>query len=112
MVEFRFTFIYLLNYSIVLGALGYTPVLNSLPVEGGVYYDPFLAAHAADPNYATRLQVRYERQRYIQVSKLLVCIFASGKHERFLFAASCIYASLFSNKYAEDELNSRPTHDN
>ncbi|XP_066255302.1 RNA binding protein fox-1 homolog 1-like isoform X1 [Euwallacea similis] len=38
------------------GALGYTPVLNTLPVEGGVYYDPFLAAHAADPNYATRLQ--------------------------------------------------------
>lgn len=39
------------------GALhGYTPVLNTLPVEGGVYYDPFLTAHAADPNY--RLQVR------------------------------------------------------
>lgn len=38
------------------GALhGYTPVLNTLPVDGGVYYDPFLAAHAADPNY-TRLQ--------------------------------------------------------
>ncbi|KRT82617.1 RNA binding protein [Oryctes borbonicus] len=37
------------------GALhGYTPVLNTLPVDGGVYYDPFLAAHAADPNY--RLQ--------------------------------------------------------
>ncbi|XP_076269764.1 RNA-binding Fox protein 1 isoform X2 [Rhynchophorus ferrugineus] len=34
---------------------GYTPVLNTLPVDGGVYYDPFLAAHAADPNY-TRLQ--------------------------------------------------------
>ncbi|XP_025834613.1 RNA binding protein fox-1 homolog 3 isoform X3 [Agrilus planipennis] len=34
---------------------GYTPVLNTLPVDGGVYYDPFLtAAHAADPNY--RLQ--------------------------------------------------------
>ncbi|KAL1514190.1 hypothetical protein ABEB36_003486 [Hypothenemus hampei] len=41
------------------GALGYTPVLNTLPVDGGVYYDPFLAAHAAaDPNYTTRLQVR------------------------------------------------------
>ncbi|KAL1514191.1 hypothetical protein ABEB36_003486 [Hypothenemus hampei] len=39
------------------GALGYTPVLNTLPVDGGVYYDPFLAAHAAaDPNYTTRLQ--------------------------------------------------------
>lgn len=39
------------------GALhGYTPVLNTLPVDGSVYYDPFLAAHAADPNY--RLQVR------------------------------------------------------
>ncbi|CAH1130494.1 unnamed protein product [Ceutorhynchus assimilis] len=38
------------------GALGYTPVLNTLPVEGGVYYDPFLAAHAADPNYTSRLQ--------------------------------------------------------
>lgn len=39
------------------GALhGYTPVLNTLPVDGSVYYDPFLAAHAADPNY-TRLQV-------------------------------------------------------
>lgn len=38
------------------GALhGYTPVLNTLPVDGGVYYDPFLTAHAADPNY--RLQV-------------------------------------------------------
>lgn len=38
------------------GALhGYTPVLNTLPVDGSVYYDPFLAAHAADPNY--RLQV-------------------------------------------------------
>ncbi|XP_018561345.1 RNA binding protein fox-1 homolog 1-like isoform X2 [Anoplophora glabripennis] len=38
------------------GALhGYTPVLNTLPVDGSVYYDPFLAAHAADPNY-TRLQ--------------------------------------------------------
>ncbi|XP_967336.1 RNA binding protein fox-1 homolog 3 isoform X2 [Tribolium castaneum] len=37
------------------GALhGYTPVLNTLPVDGSVYYDPFLAAHAADPNY--RLQ--------------------------------------------------------
>ncbi|XP_065163988.1 RNA binding protein fox-1 homolog 2 isoform X2 [Atheta coriaria] len=37
------------------GALSYTPVLNTLPVDaGGVYYDPFLAAHAADPNY--RLQ--------------------------------------------------------
>lgn len=36
------------------GALhGYTPVLNTLPVDGSVYYDPFLAAHAADP----RLQV-------------------------------------------------------
>ncbi|XP_023012147.1 RNA-binding Fox protein 1 isoform X3 [Leptinotarsa decemlineata] len=34
---------------------GYTPVLNTLPVDGSVYYDPFLAAHAADPNY-TRLQ--------------------------------------------------------
>ncbi|XP_056642090.1 RNA binding protein fox-1 homolog 3 isoform X3 [Diorhabda carinulata] len=34
---------------------GYTPVINTLPVDGGVYYDPFLAAHAADPNY-TRLQ--------------------------------------------------------
>ncbi|XP_050506785.1 RNA binding protein fox-1 homolog 3 [Diabrotica virgifera virgifera] len=34
---------------------GYTPVLNTLPVEGGVYYDPFLAAHAADQNYS-RLQ--------------------------------------------------------
>ncbi|KAL3283187.1 hypothetical protein HHI36_006339, partial [Cryptolaemus montrouzieri] len=33
---------------------GYTPVLNTLPVDGNVYYDPFLAAHAADPNY--RLQ--------------------------------------------------------
>lgn len=40
------------------GALGYTPMLNTLPVDGGVYYDPFLAAHAADPNYASRLQVR------------------------------------------------------
>ncbi|XP_048518616.1 RNA binding protein fox-1 homolog 3 isoform X2 [Dendroctonus ponderosae] len=38
------------------GALGYTPVLNTLPVDGGVYYDPFLAAHAADPNYTSRLQ--------------------------------------------------------
>ncbi|KAJ8985809.1 hypothetical protein NQ317_012049 [Molorchus minor] len=38
------------------GALhGYTPVLNTLPVDGSMYYDPFLAAHAADPNY-TRLQ--------------------------------------------------------
>ncbi|XP_031343782.1 RNA binding protein fox-1 homolog 3-like isoform X3 [Photinus pyralis] len=38
------------------GALhGYTPVLNTLPVDGSVYYDPFLTAHAAaDPNY--RLQ--------------------------------------------------------
>ncbi|XP_049822951.1 RNA binding protein fox-1 homolog 1-like isoform X2 [Aethina tumida] len=37
------------------GALqGYTPVLNTLPVDGSLYYDPFLAAHAADPNY--RLQ--------------------------------------------------------
>lgn len=40
---------------------GYAPVLNTLPVDGSVYYDPFLAAHAAaasaDPNY-TRLQVR------------------------------------------------------
>lgn len=36
---------------------GYAPVLNTLPVDGNVYYDPFLAAHAsADPNY--RLQVR------------------------------------------------------
>lgn len=39
---------------------GYAPVLNTLPVDGSVYYDPFLAAHAAaasaDPNY-TRLQV-------------------------------------------------------
>lgn len=43
------------------GALGYTPVLNTLPVDGGVYYDPFLAAHAADPNYASRLQVRHVR---------------------------------------------------
>ncbi|KAG5897455.1 hypothetical protein JTB14_002716 [Gonioctena quinquepunctata] len=34
---------------------GYTPVLNTLPVDGSVYYDPFLAAHAADPNYS-RLQ--------------------------------------------------------
>ncbi|CAG9836726.1 unnamed protein product [Diabrotica balteata] len=34
---------------------GYTPVLNTLPVDGGVYYDPFLAAHAADQNYS-RLQ--------------------------------------------------------
>lgn len=44
------------------GALhSYTPVLNTLPVDGGVYYDPFLAAHAADPNY--RLQVsKYEKQ--------------------------------------------------
>ncbi|XP_044752756.1 RNA binding protein fox-1 homolog 3 isoform X2 [Coccinella septempunctata] len=33
---------------------GYAPVLNTLPVDGNVYYDPFLAAHAADPNY--RLQ--------------------------------------------------------
>ncbi|XP_060516711.1 RNA binding protein fox-1 homolog 2 isoform X2 [Cylas formicarius] len=43
------------------GALhGYAPVLNTLPVDGGVYYDPFLAAHAAatDPNY-TRLQASY-----------------------------------------------------
>ncbi|KAF5288964.1 hypothetical protein FQA39_LY03843 [Lamprigera yunnana] len=38
------------------GALhGYTPVLNALPVDGSVYYDPFLTAHAAaDSNY--RLQ--------------------------------------------------------
>ncbi|XP_050302314.1 RNA binding protein fox-1 homolog 2 isoform X2 [Anthonomus grandis grandis] len=31
------------------------PVLNHLPVESGVYYDPFIAAHT-DPNYTTRLQ--------------------------------------------------------
>lgn len=37
---------------------GYTPVLNTLPVDGGVYYDPFLTAHTADPNY--RLQVNNE----------------------------------------------------
>ncbi|XP_045471105.1 RNA binding protein fox-1 homolog 2 isoform X2 [Harmonia axyridis] len=36
---------------------GYAPVLNTLPVDGNVYYDPFLAAHAADPNY--RLQASY-----------------------------------------------------
>ncbi|XP_017772462.1 PREDICTED: RNA binding protein fox-1 homolog 1-like isoform X3 [Nicrophorus vespilloides] len=35
-------------------ALGYTPVLNTLPVDGSVYYDPLLGAHAVDPNY--RLQ--------------------------------------------------------
>ncbi|CAH1169378.1 unnamed protein product [Phyllotreta striolata] len=38
------------------GALhGYTPVINTLPMDGSVYYDPFLTAHPADPNY-TRLQ--------------------------------------------------------
>ncbi|CAH1117447.1 unnamed protein product [Phaedon cochleariae] len=37
------------------GALPYAQVINALPVDGGVYYDPFLAAHA-DPNYTSRLQ--------------------------------------------------------
>ncbi|CAH0556642.1 unnamed protein product [Brassicogethes aeneus] len=37
------------------GALqGYTPMMNTLQVDGGLYYDPFLAHAAADPNY--RLQ--------------------------------------------------------
>ncbi|CAH1115683.1 unnamed protein product [Psylliodes chrysocephalus] len=38
------------------GALhGYTPVINTLPMDGSMYYDPFLTAHAADQNYS-RLQ--------------------------------------------------------
>lgn len=50
------------------GALhGYTPVLNTLPVDGGVYYDPFLAAHAADPNY--RLQVSNHNVRKTETNK-------------------------------------------
>lgn len=50
---------------------GYAPVLNTLPVDGSVYYDPFLAAHAAaasaDPNY-TRLQVNYLLFHYMWIT--------------------------------------------
>lgn len=52
------------------GALhGYTPVLNTLPVDGSMYYDPFLAAHAADPNY--RLQVCHIMDRERGFARIL-----------------------------------------
>lgn len=40
-------------------------------VSRGVYYDPFLAAHAAtqDPNY--RLQVRFYQQLHVLLTSML-----------------------------------------
>lgn len=55
------------------GALqGYTPVLNTLPVDGSLYYDPFLAAHAADPNY--RLQVNNSSINILSIYLLIFLI--------------------------------------